>query len=135
MNVYGYARLSRDEDKNKESLNTQIDLIKDYAEENDFKIIKVFEDDNVSGYTYDRHALNELKELIDDGEVDVLIAKDLSRIGRNNGKTLLFLDYLEDNGVRLILTNEDYDSANDNDDMIGIKTWFNERYIKDISKK
>ncbi|OPX87237.1 MAG: hypothetical protein A4E53_02553 [Pelotomaculum sp. PtaB.Bin104] len=43
----------------------------------------------------------EPKELIEDGQVDALVAKDLSRIGRHNAKVLLFLDYLDDKKVRL----------------------------------
>jgi len=69
------------------------------------------------------------------GKVDVLLTKDLSRIGRHNAKTLLFLEYLEEHDVRLILIHDNYDSSKDDDDIIGIKTWFNEKYIKDISKK
>lgn len=65
MNVYGYARLSRDEDnRTKESLEVQQNLIRSYAKENNLNLIKIFVDDNVSGYTFDRDDLNELKELI-----------------------------------------------------------------------
>ncbi len=136
MNVYGYARLSRDEDnRTKESLEVQQNLIRSYAKENNLNLIKIFVDDNVSGYTFDRDDLNELKELIKKNKVDVLLAKDLSRIGRHNAKTLFFLEFLKEYNVRLILINEDYDSKEDDDDIIGIKTWYNERYVKDISRK
>lgn len=136
MNIYGYARLSRDEDnRTKESLEVQQSLIRSYAKENNLNLIKVFVDDNVSGYTFDREGLNKLKELIKEDKVDVLLAKDLSRIGRHNAKTLFFLEFLKEYNVRLVLINEDYDSKEDDDDIIGIKTWYNERYIKDISKK
>ena len=49
--VYGYARLSRDEDKkNYGSIDTQINLIYDYAQQINVKVDKIFVDDNVSGY-------------------------------------------------------------------------------------
>lgn len=136
MKVYGYVRLSRDEDnRTKESLEVQKRLIQTYAQENNLNIERIIEDSNISGYTFNRPGLNELKNIIEDEEVDILLTKDLSRIGRHNGKTLIFLEYLEEYNVRLVLINEDYDSKKDNDDIIGIKTWYNERYIKDISKK
>lgn len=137
INIYGYSRLSRDEDKdNYDSIIAQNSLINRFSiNEIGYPIIKIFEDDNVSGYTFNRKGLNELKNLIETGEVDILLTKDLSRIGRHNAKTLLFLEYLEEYNVRLILVNENYDSDKDDDDIIGIKTWYNERYIKDISKK
>ena len=137
MNLYGYARISRDEDKeNYDTIITQNKIIKRYSNsEMGYPVLEVFEDDNVSGYTFNRNGLNKLKKFIEAGKVDVLLTKDLSRIGRHNAKTLLFLEYLEEHNVRLILIHDDYDSYKDDDDFIGIKTWYNERYIKDISKK
>jgi site-specific DNA recombinase len=134
--VYGYVRLSRDEDIEKDSLENQKNILKEFAFKQGFKITHIFEDDNVSGYSFDRDGLNSLLELIKRSSVDVLLVKDLSRIGRNNAKTLMFLDTLKDYDVKIISITESIDTSNDNDDMlIGIKTWFNELYIKDISKK
>jgi hypothetical protein len=58
----------------------------------------------------------------------------LSRLGRNNVRTLLFLDYLEEKGIRVLTSDGRYDSCKD-DDLVGIETWLNERYLKDISRK
>jgi DNA invertase Pin-like site-specific DNA recombinase len=95
----------------------------------------VFEDNNISGYTLDRPGFNKLKELIEAGQMDTLLVKDLSRVGRHNAKVLLFLDYLVDMNVRLVLMTDNYDSQTDDDTIIGIKTWYNELYLKDLSKK
>lgn len=137
MRVYGYSRISRDEDKeNYDTIITQNKIIARFSiTEIGHSVIKVFEDDNISGYTFNRNGLNKLKQLIEDGQVDVLLTKDLSRIGRHNAKTLLFLEYLEEHNVRIILIHDNYDSDKDDDDIIGIKTWYNEKYVKDISKK
>lgn len=132
--AYGYARLSRDEDKeNYDSIEMQIKIIEDKAKDLELNLVDVIIDDNISGYTFDRQGLNSVKNLIEDGQVDVLISKDLSRIGRHNAKTLLFLEFLEDNDVRLLA--DRYDSDSDDGDIIGIETWYNERYVKDISRK
>jgi len=135
LRAYGYVRISRDEDGKRESIGTQKKLVCDYAVEQDIDILKVFEDNNISGYSFEREGLAELKKLIEVKKVDILIAKDLSRIGRHNAKTLLFLDYLDDHGVRLVLLNDNYDSKVDDDTTIGIKTWYNEMYLKDLSRK
>ncbi|MCT4592922.1 MAG: recombinase family protein [Anaeromicrobium sp.] len=137
MNVYGYVRISRDDKgENYETIITQKRLIKDYIKDRfncDMK--KIYEDDNVSGYKFDRSGFEKLEENIKKGEVQVLAVKDLSRIGRNNALTLLFLEFLKENNVRFISISDNYDSFKDEDDVIGIKTWYNERYVKDISKK
>lgn len=135
MNI-AYERLSRDDEKSKYvSIENQRMIIDKYAKENNIVIDKHFEDDGYSGYTMDRPDFNEIKHLVDDNMVDIFIAKDLSRVGRHNANVLLFLERLKEHGARIILVDDNYDSATDSDDIIGIKTWYNERYVKDGSKK
>jgi DNA invertase Pin-like site-specific DNA recombinase len=131
-----YSRLSRDEDKaHYTSIENQKKIIQRYAKEKGIEIDKSFEDDGYSGYTMDRPAFNEIMHLIDENRVDVLVAKDLSRLGRHNANVLLFLERAKAHGVRVILVDDNYDSATDSDDMIGIKTWMNERYVVEGSRK
>ena len=141
MTVVGYCRLSRDEDKeNYSSIEEQKRIIKDYATsrnwiiaDNDFYI-----DDNVSGYTFNRPEFSKMMKKVQAQDIDVVIAKDLSRIGRNNGKVLVLIDEFKNMQKNLILVSEmggSYDVLNDRDDTIGITTWFNERYVKDCSRK
>lgn len=122
-----YARESRDDnEENYETIETQRDLLIDFAQKNRFgEIVKIYMDDNVSGSGFERKGLDELKEDVTAHRIDLLIAKDLSRLGRNNAKTLLFLDFLEEHGVRVITFDGRYDSLKDND-TVGIETWFNE---------
>jgi DNA invertase Pin-like site-specific DNA recombinase len=134
MNV-GYVRLSRDDDKrNYVSIENQKLIIEQFAISRGMIIDRWYEDDGVSGYSFSRPSFSKMLEDLDDG-VDTIIAKDLSRIGRHNAKVLLFLDNLKEQGKRLLLVDDDYDTYQDNDDVIGIKTWYNERYVKDTSKK
>lgn len=137
MNVVGYVRLSRDEDKeNYSSIITQQDIINEYAKEKSWKITKIYIDDNCSGYTFNRPAFMEMKKALENGEIDIIIAKDLSRLGRHNARTQLFIEEVRELGKRIILPEEGrgYDS-NSEDDILGIKTWYNEMYVKDISRK
>ena len=141
MTVVGYCRLSRDEDKeNYSSIEEQKRIIKDYASTRNWIINDkdFYIDDNVSGYTFNRPEFTKMLEKVKGGKIDVVIAKDLSRIGRNNGKVLLLIDEFKNMQKNLILVSEmggTYDVLNDRDDTIGITTWFNERYVKDCSRK
>ena len=141
ITVSAYARLSRDEDReNYSSIEEQINIIKEYAKGRGWYIAdeNVYIDDNVSGYTFDRPKFAQMLENVSAGKIDVVIAKDLSRIGRNNGKVLCLIEDFKKAGKNLILISEMggvYDVQNDRDDTIGITTWFNERYVKDISRK
>ena len=136
LRVYGYVRLSRDEDKEQNSLNNQKKIIMDYARQKDYDIIEILEDDNISGMTFDRPGLNRLKELVEERLVDVILVKDLSRLGRHKAYTALLLDDLRSAGVKVISVTENIDNFNENDDLvIGIKQILNEQYAKDISRK
>ena len=131
-----YVRESRDDnEENYETIETQRALLENFiAKEKIGRICNVYIDDNVSGSIFEREGINMLKHDVESGRINMLVLKDLSRLGRNNAKTLLFLDYLEEYGVRVITFDGRYDSDKDND-IVGIETWFNERYIKDISRK
>lgn len=138
MRVAGYVRLSRDEDKeNFSSILSQKSIIEQCALMYNWSIEKYYEDDNCSGYTFDRPAFSLLLKDLENDSIDIVIAKDLSRIGRHNAYTLLFIDRLKELGKRLILPKEGegYDSNEEESDLLGIKTWYNEMYVKDISRK
>jgi site-specific DNA recombinase len=139
MTVVGYCRLSRDEDKeNYASIEEQKRIIQDYANSCNWTVSDFYIDDNVSGYTFNRPEFIKMMERVKGGKIDVVIAKDLSRIGRNNGRVLVLIDEFKNMQKNLILVSEmggTYDVLNDRDDTIGITTWFNERYVKDCSRK
>ena len=138
LKIASYSRVSYDEDKERyESIINQKNIVKDYAKERfqNYEIIE-YEDDNFSGYKFDRPAFTKMRNEIAEGNIDIVIAKDLSRIGRHNAKTLLFIEELEQIGVTVIAINDDLDTSQEqNNDLVGIKTWYNELYVKDISRK
>lgn len=132
--IDGYVRLSRDDNKrNYSSIENQKLIIRKYAEENDMIVRHIYEDDGISGYSFDRPQFQEMMANL--GSIDVIVAKDLSRIGRHNAKVLLFLEEMEEQGKRVILIDDNYDSLYSDDDIIGIKTWDNERHVKNTSRK
>lgn len=131
----GYVRLSRDDDKqNYVSIENQKLIINQFAAEQELVIDRWYEDDGISGYKFDRPGFNQLiKDL--DKDINIVFVKDFSRLGRHNAKVLLLLDEFQERGKRLIVIDDNYDSSSPEDDTIGIKTWYNERYVKDTSKK
>ena len=131
----GYVRLSRDDDKrNYISIENQKLIIKQYAASQNTVIDRWYEDDGVSGYKFDRPGFQQLMEDLDK-DIDTVFVKDFSRLGRHNAKVLLLLDEFQERGKRLVVIDDNYDSLSPDDDVIGIKTWYNEKYVKDTSKK
>jgi DNA invertase Pin-like site-specific DNA recombinase len=119
--IDGYVRLSRDDNKrNYSSIENQKKIIQQYAEENNMIIRHIYEDDGISGYSFNRPDFQKMMASLD--TINVIVAKDLSRIGRHNAKVLLFLEEMEEMGKRVILIDDNYDSFYSDDDIIGIKT-------------
>ena len=136
MRAWLYYRLSRDEDSEMNSLQNQRQILFDYAEQNGYDIAGESFDDNVSGMTFNRKGIGELETAVDEGKLDIVLVKDLSRLGRHRTQTALFIDHLRENNVRVYSVTEGIDTTNENDDMlIGFKQLFNDFYAKDISKK
>ena len=132
--IDGYVRLSRDDNKrNYSSIENQKKIIQQYAEENNMIIRHIYEDDGISGYSFNRPDFQKMMASLD--TINIIVAKDLSRIGRHNAKVLLFLEEMEEMGKRVILIDDNYDSFYSDDDIIGIKTWDNERHVKNTSRK
>lgn len=131
MRAWLYYRLSRDEDEAMNSLQNQRQILIDYAEQNGIEVVGESYDDNVSGMTFEREVLNQLEDAVMDGKIDVVLVKDLSRLGRHRTQTALFIDHLRENNVKVYSVTEGIDSFNDNDDLlIGFK-----QIAKDIGKK
>ncbi|MDE5600258.1 MAG: recombinase family protein, partial [Oscillospiraceae bacterium] len=133
-----YLRLSRDDDLEGESnsISNQRTLLTKYAKENGFRNIKVFIDDGISGVTFNRNGFKEMYKLIEAEQVQTLIIKDMSRLGRNYIEVgQLTETILPMHNVRLIAVNDGVDSEKGEDDFTPFRNIMNEWYAKDMSRK
>ncbi len=136
MKVWLYGRLSNDDDVQMNSLENQMDILRDYAFENAHKIIGESFDDNVSGMRFDRQGLEQVTEAAENGLIQAVLVKDLSRLGRHRIQTALFIDYLRQQGVAVLSVTEHLNTLRDEDDLIiGIQGIVNDFYAKDIGNK
>ncbi len=109
-----YCRLSQDDGREGESnsIVNQKAMLKEYALKNHFKNIRYFVDDGYSGTTFDRPSFREMESLIENGEVGIVIVKDMSRLGRNYLQVGMYTDVVfPDNDVRFIAINDNVDSS------------------------
>ena len=136
MRAWLYYRLSRDEDEELNSLTNQRSIIAGYAEKNGFTIAGESFDDNVSGMHFDWDGIEKICEAVEQNQIDAVIVKDRSRLGRHRTQTAVFIDYLKKHDVRVISVTENIDTSNENDDLvIGMKQIINDMYAKDASRK
>ena len=138
MVVVGYMRLSKEDMDNdiSDSIKNQQKIIERYAKEHNIVIDKYYYDDGVSGYTLDRPEFNKIKEGLNNDKIDMVIVKDLSRLGRHNAQVNLFIENMIECGKTLIAINDNFNSNDEQaNGMLGIQTWVNEKYVKDTSVK
>ena len=136
-----YCRLSQ-EDANEgdsNSITNQKDILLRYAKEHRFPNPTFFVDDGYSGTNYDRPGFQQMLSKIEAGKVVVVLTKDLSRLGRNSSLTGLYINFtFPKYSVRYIAINDHFDTIDPNstdNDVAGIKNWFNEFFAKDTSRK
>lgn len=136
MRVWLYYRLSRDEDKELNSLTNQKKILVDYCDANGYSIVGESFDDNVSGMHFEREGIERIYEEVEKKSIDAVVVKDLSRLGRHKTQTAIFIDFLRQHDIRVLSVTENIDTSNEDDELIvGFKGIFNDMYCRDISKK
>ena len=136
MRVWLYARLSNDDDPAQNSLQNQQEICRAFAEKQGWSITGSSADDNISGMNFSRRGLDMLTAAVQTKQLDAVLVKDLSRLGRHRTQTALFIDYLRQQQVRVISVTEGVDTFSEEDDlMIGVRGLMNDYYAKDIGKK
>ena len=134
-----YERLSRDDDLNGESnsITNQKKYLEDYARRNGFENIRHFTDDGFSGVNFNRPGFQSLIKEVEAGNVETLIVKDMSRLGRNYLQVGFYTEVLfPQKNVRFLAINNSIDSNNASDnDFAPFLNIMNEWYAKDTSNK
>ncbi len=134
-----YERLSKDDGVLEESnsiVNQKI-MLENYAKQNGFSNIVHYTDDGHSGGNFDRPAWKQMIADIENGKISCVIAKDMSRIGREYLQTGFYTEVLfRQQGVRFIaITNGIDSSIEGSNEFTPFLNIMNEWYIRDCSRK
>ena len=133
-----YCRLSKEDEQAGESVSieTQRMVLTNFCFEHGFNIYDIYIDDGFSGLNYDRPAFTQLLQDIEKGRVNLVITKDLSRLGRDYIQTGYYTDiYFSQKNVRYIAVNDGIDTSKDDNDIAPFKNILNDMYAKDLSRK
>ncbi len=138
-NCGNYLRLSKEDINNSDdessSIQSQRMINEGFAKHNNLTIVKEYVDDGYSGGNFDRPAFRQMIEDIENGIINCVITKDLSRLGREMYKTGKYIEeYFLEHNIRYIAINDSYDS-NIGDSMLGLRLSVNDLYLRDVSKK
>ena len=133
-----YLRLSKDDENAGEStsIGTQRGILTDFCVQHGYEIIETYIDDGYSGLNFLRPGFARLLEDIESGRINMVITKDLSRLGRDYIMTGYYSEiYFQAKGVRYIALADNVDSLKGPNEIAPFKNILNDMYAQDISKK
>ena len=134
-----YERLSRDDDQfgDSTSIVNQKEMLENYAKEHGYENIRHYTDDGYSGGSFDRPGWKKLISDIEEGEIATVIAKDMSRIGRNYLEVGYYTEiYFGERNIHFIAVSNNVDSADQSTaEFAPFLNIMNEWYLRDCSKK
>jgi len=138
--VASYLRLSRDDERSGESasIENQRAYLRQYAVRKGWEIIREYVDDGYSGLTFDRPGFRNLLSDIERGDIDTVLTKDLSRLGRDQIYTAFYYQiYFPQRNVRYIAVAEGFDTADAGMGglLVPFLTAANDFYTADVSRK
>ncbi|MCL2775439.1 MAG: recombinase family protein [Oscillospiraceae bacterium] len=118
------------------SIENQRVLLIEYADLQGWNVTQIYIDDGYSGGSFDnRPAFQQMVRDAEAGVINLILVKDLSRLGRDYIETGRYTeDVFPSMGVRLVALMDNIDSEG-NDDLLPFRSILNDYYLKDLSRK
>ena len=135
--AYAYYRLSQEEAEKTESssISNQKKIVEAYCQQHGITILKFFVDDGWSGGNFERPGFQEMMRALDSGKANVVITKDLSRLGRDMRESSYYAEqFFPEHQIRYIAIADNFDSETENV-MAPFQFAMNEVYLRDGSRK
>lgn len=132
-----YYRLSDEERKYGESasITNQRTIVREYCERHGIILVEEFVDDGFSGGNFERPGFQAMLEHLRTGKANMVITKDLSRLGRDMTESSHYAErYFPEHGIRYLAPGSNFDSQEDNL-MAPFQFAMNDVYLRDTSRK
>ena len=135
-----YIRLSKEDETEgpSQSVTNQKSLLEEFVKEHRLAVYDTYIDDGWSGTSFDRPAFQRMIADIEAKKVNMVITKDLSRLGRDYIMTGHYMErYFPERRVRYISLLDGIDTGVEStaNDITPFRAIMNDMYAKDISKK
>ena len=135
-----YIRLSKEDESEgpSQSVQNQESLLREFVQQHRLSVYDTYVDDGWSGTSFDRPDFQRMVADIEAKKVNMVITKDLSRLGRDYIMTGHYMErYFPEHRVRYISLLDGIDTGVDStaNDITPFRAIMNDMYAKDISKK
>ena len=118
------------------SITNQRKILENYCKTNNIVIAREFADDDYSGGNFNRPGFQAMISALDtDSKVNMVITKDLSRLGRDMSESSYYAErYFPERGIRYVAVYDNFDSDQENF-LAPFQFAINDVYLRDSSKK
>lgn len=108
INVAAYCRVSTDKDDQKNSLESQKSFFFDYISKNkEWNLVNIYTDEGISGTnTKKRKQFNQMIKDAENGEINLIVTKEVSRFARNTVDTLEYVRRLKKSNIYVYFIND-----------------------------
>lgn len=134
---FAYLRLSNEEAQGGESssITNQRMIVQNYCRQNGITLVREFVDDGYSGGNFDRPAFQEMLRQLRQGKANLVITKDLSRLGRDMREASYYAEqFFPEHGIHYLALSDNFDTERENI-MAPFLFAMNEVYLRDGSRK
>ena len=136
--AFSYLRLSIEEEGKigeSSSIANQRMIVQNYCKQHNITIVREFVDDGWSGGNFNRPKFQEMIRQLEDGKANIVITKDLSRLGRDMREASYYSEqFFPEHGIHYIAIADNFDSEIENI-MAPFQFAMNEVYLRDGSRK
>ena len=135
--AFAYLRLSNEEAQGGESssITNQRMIVENYCRQNGITLVREFVDDGYSGGNFNRPGFKEMLKQLEQGKANLVITKDLSRLGRDMREASYYAEqFFPEHGIQFLAIADNFDTEHDNI-MAPFLFAMNEVYLRDGSRK
>ncbi len=108
MKIAIYARVSSETQAKEGTIDSQIGALREYAKTHELTILHECIDDGFSGTNLSRPALDQLRDLTADHEIDAVLVLSPDRLSRNQLHQSILLDEFKRQNIKVLFVNQDY---------------------------
>ena len=134
--MVGYGRVSTDEEKQLYSLENQLMFFNEFAQSHNYKLIKVYADEGISGKQLKKR--DEFMRMLNDAEYDifdVVVVKDVSRFARNTVDLLMSIRSLRAQGINVLFVNNNQQTLGESEFVITLLGAMAQEESANLSKR
>jgi len=126
MNIALYARVSSETQAKEETIQSQLEALREYAKSNDLTIIHECVDDGYSGADLNRPGLDSLRDLALEGGIAGILVLSPDRLSRKQAHQIILLEEFKKRNIQVLFTNQKFSDSPEDQLMMQIQGSFSE---------